>query len=286
MISIQKKRTCSLIFPQKGNKKSLLAIAEANAKACFSKEKGDKDQKEQLLIQLEERLQLTHYPEKIECFDNSHISGSEPVSAMVVFINGEKASSHYRKYKIKEAVASDDYGALKEVLKRRYTKAKKEGALPDLIVIDGGKGHLNLACKVLSELDISTVDILSVAKEEGRHDKGMRAEQIFVPGRQEPYSLKVNSPLLFFLQRIRDEAHRFAISFHKQRRGKQSLASSLDALPGIGPIKKKRLLQHFGSLKRILEASPDKWKEVKGMTHKDIETLLSLSLLEKKQTSE
>lgn len=255
---------------KRGNKRALLEMAHANAEAKFRRQANFK---EQTLLKMEEELHLTNYPERIECFDNSNISGTEPVSAMIVFSAGEKDSKCYRKYKIKTAGPSDDYGALKEVLTRRYKRALEEDNLPDLIVIDGGKGHLNLAIEVLSSLDVSTVDVIAVAKEEGRHDRGITAEQIFLREQKQPIILKPNSPILFLLQQIRDEAHRFAITFQRVRRGKKSLASALDTLPGIGPVKKQRLLRRFGSLKRILDADPEEWREVKGITAKDIETL-------------
>ncbi len=257
---------------KRGNKRALLEMAYANAEAKFKREAN---MQEQMLLAMEETLHLTNYPERIECFDNSNISGTEPVSAMVVFSAGEKDSKSYRKYKIKHAAPSDDYGMLKEVLMRRYKRAKEEDNLPDLLVIDGGKGHLNIALDVLSSLDVSTIDVIGVAKEEGRHDRGMTAEQIYLPGEKIPLILKSNSPILFLLQQIRDEAHRFAITFQRLRRGKKSLASALDTLPGIGPVKKQRLLRHFGSWKRILEASPEEWSLVQGITKKDIETLLA-----------
>lgn len=276
LLSADKKRRVEIRCPQRGDKKSLVELATTNAEARFLREKDSSTQKEQILISMEETFQLLNYPERIECFDNSNISGTEPVSGMVVFVEGEKKTDLYRKYTLRETAPSDDYGALKEVLLRRYKKAKEEDNLPDLILIDGGKGHLNLALSVLSELDVSTVDLIAIAKEEGRHDRGMTAERVFLPDQNEPYLLKPNSPLLFFLQRVRDEAHRFVISFQRQRRGKKSLASTLDTLPGIGPIKKKRLLIHFGSLKRLLAASPEEWKKVQGITRKDLQTLEAL----------
>ncbi|MCC5831906.1 MAG: excinuclease ABC subunit UvrC [Chlamydiales bacterium] len=261
-----------LTAAKRGNKRALLEMARVNAEAKFRRKANIR---EQTLLEMEEMLQLTNYPERIECFDNSNISGTEPVSAMVVFTEGEKDPRSYRKYKIKTAAASDDYGMLKEVLTRRYRRAKEEKNLPDLLIIDGGKGHLNVALDALSSLDVSTVDVIGVAKEKGRHDRGMTAEQIFLQGEKEPLILKPNSPILFLLQQIRDEAHRFAITFQRLRRGKKSMASTLDSLPGIGPVKKQRLLSRFGSLKRILEASEEEWREVKGITKKDILTLRS-----------
>lgn len=276
VISAGKKRHVLILNPQRGNKKSLVEMAEANAKARFFREKEETNQKEQILLGLEETFRLTNYPKRIECFDNSNISGTEPVSVMVVYSDGEKDTKQYRKYTLRNTAPSDDYGALKEVLERRYKRAKIDENLPDLIVIDGGKGHLNLALEVLSNLDVSTVDVIAVAKEEGRHDRGMTAEQIFLPDTPAPHILKPNSPLLFFLQRVRDEAHRFAISFHRLRRKKKSLSSTLDTLPGIGPVKKQRLLRHFGSLKRILDATPEQWREIPSITQKDIDTLSAL----------
>lgn len=257
---------------KRGNKRALLEMARQNAEARFKREASIE---EQTLLAMEEAFHLNNYPERIECFDNSNISGSEPVSAMAVFFEGKKESKSYRKYKIKSAAPSDDYGALQEVLTRRYIRAKEEDNLPDLLVIDGGKGHLNIALEVLSSLNIGTVDVIGVAKEEGRHDRGMTAEQIFLRGEKEPLILKPNSPILFLLQQIRDEAHRFALTFQRLRRGKKSLAGALDTLPGIGPVKKQRLLRHFGSWKRILQATPEDWRLVKGITENDIKTLIT-----------
>ncbi len=276
LLSEGKKRSVEIHVPLRGNKKSLLEIARKNAEAHFQRAKEHQSTNEQLLMALEEKCQLTNYPERIECFDNSNISGTEPVSAMVVFTAGQKDTKRYRKYKIKTADPSDDYGALREVLTRRYAKAIEEDDLPDLLLIDGGKGHLQIAVDVLKQLNIITVDVISLAKEEGKHTKGMTAERIFLQQEEYPLLLRPHSPLLLFLQQIRDEAHRVAISFHRQRRSKKSLSSALDTIPGIGPIKRKRLLSHFGSMKRILEASEDEWKKVPGITKRDIETLKNM----------
>jgi excinuclease ABC subunit C len=275
LISQDKKRSAVILSPKRGNKKALLEMAVVNAKAQFFRKREDEHQTEQLLVSLEETLKLLNYPAKIECFDNSNISGTEPVSAMVVYLEGKKETRLYRKFAIRTAF-SDDYGALREVLQRRYKRAKDEDNLPNLIIIDGGKGHLNIAQSVLSELDISTVDLIAIAKEEGRHDKGLTLERIFLTEKTEPLVFKPNSSLLFFLQRIRDEAHRFAITYQRQKRGKKSLSSQLDTLPGIGPIKKERLLKHFGSVKRILAAGPEDWRQVQGINKKDLETLARL----------
>lgn len=259
--------------PKKGEKKQLVEMAHTNAKASFHRSQEEKNLKEKVLIGLEEELHLLNYPQRIECFDNSNMAGQEPVSVLIVFEGGEKDKKSYRKYKIAPAKASDDYAALEEVLYRRYSKAKLEDNLPDLLVIDGGKGHLSIALQVLHELDISTVDVIAFAKDESKHTKGITLEKIYLPTQKEPILLKKNSPQLFLLQKIRDEAHRFAITFQRLRRGKKTLSSGLDALSGIGPVKKKRLLTHFGSVKRILEATEEELLKIKGLTKKDIETL-------------
>jgi len=268
-----------LLVPMRGNQKALVKMANLNAQAKLEQEKSKVENLEQTLMELQERLHLNNFPTTIECFDHSNISGSEPVSARVSFEMGEPNKSGYRKYKIKEADSQDDYGMLYEVLKRRFqrgladTEHKESLPFPDLLIVDGGKGHLKIALRVLAELNITTVDVIAVAKEMGRHDKGVTAEQIFLPNRKDPLILKPNSPLLFLLQRIRDEAHRFAITFQKERRKKRTFESELDTLAGIGPVKKKRLLTHFGSLKRLRAATADQWKEVKGITERDITTL-------------
>jgi excinuclease ABC subunit C len=276
IISGEKKRHAEIIAPKRGDKKALIEMAQANAKARFLRETEAINQKELLLLGLEEALYLTNYPETIECFDHSNSAGTQPVSAMVVYVKGDKETKRYRKYTLRHTDPSDDYGALKEVLQRRYKHAKNEDNLPDLIVLDGGRGHLNVALEVLAALDVSTVDVIALAKEEGRHDRGLTCEQIFLSEHPQPHKLPLNSPILYFLQRIRDEAHRFAITFQREQRKKKSLSSTLDTLPGIGPIKKKRLLRHFGSLKRILAASCEEWSQVAGITQKNLATLSAL----------
>lgn len=251
--------------PQRGQKKALAELAAINAKNAFHQEKDALALKEKTLLAMQEAFRLPHYPKKIECFDNSHLGGTEQVSVMVCFTDGMKDTKGYRTYKSRLAVGGDDYASMREVLLRRYTKAKEENTLPDLVIIDGGKGHLNLALKVFEELNVITVDVIGVAKEEGRHDKGITQEQVFLPNVKDPILLKKNSPILFFLQEVRDEAHRFAITFQKKQRSKKLVRSSLDAIEGVGPVKKKALLVHFGSVKAIKEASEDDLCKVAGI---------------------
>jgi excinuclease ABC subunit C len=257
----------------RGEKKALLKMAYANAEATFNKEKDEKVIRERTLIEMQERLHLTSLPETIECFDNSNLSGSEPVAVVVAYTHGVKDKSRYRKYKIRAAKASDDYGAMYEVMMRRYSRSKEEGMLPDLVIVDGGKGHLNVALRVMRELNIVTVNCLSLAKEGGRHDKGMTLEQVFLPNAKEPLRFKRNSSVLYFLQQVRDEAHRFAITFQKKRRSRALVKSELTQVPGIGPVKQKKLLRHFGSVKKIREASVDEIQAVEGISRPDAEKI-------------
>lgn len=270
---LDKKKRISILYPQKGEKRALVGIAEENAKAVFQQEKDHVELKEKMLLDLQETLKLNRYPKRIECFDTSNISGTDPVASLVAFTDGEKDSKRTRLFKIKTALKGDDYGAMREVLTRHLTRSKQADDLPDLIILDGGKGHLNIGLEVFKDLDIASVDLIALAKEEGRHDKGVTAERVFLPEHHDPIHLNLRSSLLFLLQKVRDEAHRKAIGFHRKRRQKRLLTSAMDSIPGIGPVKRARLLRHFGSVEKIKQASPEELKQVKGITQKDIGTL-------------
>lgn len=276
ILSTDQKRKVTVLTPQKGDKRALVQMAYVNAENAFKQSKDERAIKEKTLLEMQDKFHLTRYPRRIECIDNSNLGGDEPVSAMIAFTEGCKDSSRYRRYKLKTIDPSDDYGAMSEVLHRRYKRAKEENDLPDLLIVDGGKGHLNIALKVLKELDIVSIDVISVAKEEGRHDRGVTAERVFLPNVKDPIILPVHSSLLFLLQQIRDEAHRFAITFQKKRRSKKTLSSALSSVPGIGPAKQKALLKHFGSLKRVLEATPEELAKVKGISQANLKAILGL----------
>lgn len=273
ILSDAHKKKVAILHPQKGEKRALVGIAEQNAKADFQKEKDHQELKEKMLLDLQETLRLNRYPKRIECFDTSNISGTDPVASVVAFTDGEKDSKRTRLFKIKTVPKGDDYGAMREVLRRHLTRAKEADDLPDLIIVDGGKGQLGVALDVFKELDIASVDVIALAKEEGRHDKGMTAERVFLPEHHDPIRLNPRSSLLFLLQKVRDEAHRKAIGFHRERRRKRTISSALDTIPGIGAVKRSRLLSHFGSVEKIRHASNEELLQVKGMTKKDIETL-------------
>lgn len=269
------RKKITLLAPQKGERKGFVDMAYVNAEARFRKEKDAKTIREKILLEMKEKFHLRNYPNRIECFDNSSISGTSIVSTLVAFTGGIKDSSRYRKYKIRTVTEGDDYAAMHESLERRYRRGKDENDLPDLLVVDGGKGHLNIALKVLSDLDIASIDVIGLAKEEGRHDKGATSEQVFLPNIKDPILLRRTSPLLFLLQQIRDEAHRTAITFHRKLRTKKTVKSALDEISGIGPVKRKLLLKHFGSVKKILEAKEEDFQAVPGLSAANIKTLLA-----------
>ncbi len=263
----------SVSAPQKGKKKALIEMASRNAAAQFTKTQDARSLKEKMLLDLADALQLTRFPERIECFDTSNLSGHDPVASLVSFKWGEKDNSRSKLFKIKDVEKADDYTAMKQVIRRHFARAKEQNDFCDLLIVDGGKGQLSCATEALEELKIVCVDVIAITKEEARHDKGLTQEKIFVAHRKEPFLFDPRSPLLFLLQKIRDEAHRTAISFHRKRRSKRVISSSLDALEGIGPVKKKKLLQYFGSVKAIQKASMEEIAKVPGINKKDLKTL-------------
>jgi excinuclease ABC subunit C len=279
ILSDSHKKKIAILHPQKGEKRALVGIAQQNAKAIFQQEKDHQELKEKMLLDLQDTLKLNRYPKRIECFDTSNISGTDPVASLVAFTDGEKDTKRTRLFKIKTVPQGDDYGAMREVLRRHLSRSKEADDLPDLIIVDGGKGQLNVALNIFTELDIASVDVIALAKEAGRHDKGMTAERVFLPDHRDPIYLNPRSSLLFLLQKVRDEAHRKAIGFHRERRKKRTLTSALDQIPGIGEIKRSRLLRRFGSFEKIQQASDQELKQVKGISKKDIEALRAYTVL-------
>jgi excinuclease ABC subunit C len=244
----------NVYIPQRGKKKSLVDLATKNAKISLSEKFQLIERQESRTIgaceDLGEAMNIA-VPFRIEAFDNSHTYGADPVSAMVSFVDGKPNRKDYRKYKTKNAAMHDDYAAMREVVRRRYTRVlKDELPLPDLIVIDGGKGHMEVARSVIEdELGLS-IPIAGLAKDE-KH----QTSQLLYGNPIEVVPLKSTSEAFYLLQRIQDEVHRFAITFHRQRRGANSITSVLDDIPGVGPKRKTQLLKHFGSVKKIREAT-------------------------------
>jgi len=201
-----------------------------------------------VLENLQAELALTKLPRRIECFDISNIQGTDNVASMVMFENGQPKKSGYRLFKTRTVEGeANDFASMKEVVGRRYYRLVTEGApLPDLIIIDGGKGQLAAACEALAELKVTNQDIVGLAK---------RQEEVYFPGRSDPALLSRRSEALFLLQRARDEAHRFAVTFHRKRRAKRSLVSNFDLLPGIGKARRKQLMEYFGTYAKFKDAT-------------------------------
>ena len=208
-------------------------------------------------------LGLEEMPERIECFDISHTSGESTVASCVVFGLEGPLKSDYRRFNIRDIQAGDDYGAMEQALTRRYTRLKKgEGKLPDILFIDGGKGQVSSACKALDELQVTEVRIIGVAKGPGRKP-GL--ETLYLPGRSDAITLTADSPALHLIQQIRDEAHRFAITAHRQRRAKTRSTSPLEQIPGVGPKRRQQLLQQLGGLREVARAGIDDLASIKGI---------------------
>lgn len=258
-----------ILFPFKGKKKELINLANENAKALYNQEKDLKNLRDKELIELEHTLNLTNYPSHIVCFDTSNISQTNPVAAMITFIDGEKDKSQTKLFKIKTSQMGD-VPAMKEVIYRHFSKID---ILPDLLMVDGARAQLNAAIDVFDELKIASVDIIAITKENAKHTKGLTGERILVPYKKEPYILDIKSPILFLLQKIRDEAHRVAITFHKKRREKSTITTKLSEIPGIGPKKTKELLKEFKSIQNLKNASLEDLKKLKILNSKDIEIL-------------
>ncbi|MBM7571985.1 excinuclease ABC subunit UvrC [Aquibacillus albus] len=259
-------------IPYRGRKKELVKLAEKNAqlalKEKFSLIERDEERTIKAIDQLGEKLNI-ETPHRIEAFDNSNIQGTDPVSAMVVFIDGRPMKKEYRKYKIKHVKGPDDYETMREVVRRRYSRVLKEGLpLPDLIVIDGGKGQMNAALDVLeNELGLD-IPLCGLAKDE-KH----RTSELVYGNPPAVVPLNRQSQEFYLIQRIQDEVHRFAISFHRQLRGKSAFKSELDAIPGVGEKRRKLLLTHFKSITEIKRASMEELMKL-GIPQPTAETIL------------
>ncbi len=259
--------------PQRGQKKELVLLANKNAKNALKEKFALIERDEERTIKAVENLgkQMGIYtPLRIEAFDNSNIQGTDPVSAMIVFIDGKPAKREYRKYKIKSVKGPDDYESMREVVRRRYQRVLKEGLpLPDLLLIDGGKGHLEAVREVLLDELSLDIPVAGLVKDD-KH----RTSQLLFGNPLEIIPLERNSQEFYLLQRIQDEVHRFAITFHRQLRGKNAFQSLLDDIPGIGEKRRKLLLKTFGSVKKMKEASIEEFLEI-GIPTNVAEQLLS-----------
>ena len=278
----RKGKRVSLLYPQRGDKRQLVEMAQENARLSFFERHDQEKAREKMLLELQQKLRLKHYPQRIECYDISNIQGSHAVGSMVTFFNGEPDKDHYRHYRIRTVAPDsrgDDFGMMFEVLKRRFSRGVESGDLPDLVVVDGGKGQLGVALAVMKELGVEDLDVIALAKmkvqSSPRSSEVERTEdRVFLPGQSNPVLLRRNSNALFLLQRVRDEAHRFAITYHKKLRGKQTFYSLLDRIPGIGGMRKRALLRAFGSVKRIEEATLEDLLKVSSINEKVAQEIL------------
>jgi len=276
------------VVPQRGEKRRLVAMAEENAREALQMMRArwlaDSGKTQAALEELQEELNLPTLPQRIECYDISNIGGTSAVGSMVVFLEGRPRPAEYRRFRIKTVAGADDYAMLQEVLRRRFKRASARGepvepradsgpetsgrgeapsdeggwgVLPDLVIVDGGKGQLNAALDVMRDLGVGHIPAAGLAKQH---------EELFVQDMSEPIVLPRTSQALYLVQRIRDEAHRFAITYHRGVRQKAGIQSALDAIPGIGPKRKRALLRKFGSLQRIRQASLDAIAATPGFT--------------------
>jgi len=262
-------RGVSILVPKRGETLAILGIAGRNAESTFRTERLAADRPEATLPLIADKLQLRNTPRRIECFDISNIGGKYAVGSMVTFAAGVPFKEGYRRFRIRTVRGADDYAMMYEVLKRRY--AKREN-LPDLIMVDGGKGQLGVALAVLKDLAVEGVDVIGLAKErdDARPDvpngaPGKGGDRVYLPGRKDPVTLSRWPAALFLLQRVRDEAHRFAVSYHWKVKEKEDLRSLLDRIPGIGPARRKALLVFLGDVRRIRAASVEELQQVEGI---------------------
>ncbi len=248
--------------PQRGSKAQMVRMAISNAKLLLGerrleKEKAARDRIPHAVRELKEHLNLERLPRRIECFDNSNIQGSDPVASMVCFVDAKPRKNSYKRFHIKTVEGPDDFASMREVVKRRYKRVMEEGQqIPDLIVVDGGKGQLSSAVAALKEIGFyGECEIVGLAK---------RLEEVFVPDRSDPYMIPKNSSALKLIQNVRDEAHRFAINFHRNKRSKRTLKTELTDIDGIGTKTAQKLLEVFGSVRSIKEVDERQIQEAIG----------------------
>jgi excinuclease ABC subunit C len=263
-----------VLVPQRGRKRELVQMASDNAAQSLREHLLSQRSKDRILANLQEELALGNLPRRIEAFDISTIQGSDSVGSMVTFENNRPDKRGYKRFRIKGVVGQDDFGMMAEVIRRRYSSPDM-GELPDLIVIDGGKGQLNAALEVLTELGIEGPDVVGLAKARSGDEGAEREfERVFLPGESEPVILPPASAGTHLVARVRDEAHRFAIEYHRKLREKRAVHSELDDVTGIGEARKKALLRHFGSIEKIKQATVEELASAPGVTKKAAEAIV------------
>jgi excinuclease ABC subunit C len=260
--------------PQRGEKRRLVELATENARLALEEDaavrEASRSRRIAALEELREVLNLESLPVRIECFDVSNIQGESIVASMTVFVDGKAKNAHYRTFSIRGLDGQDDVGAMREAVSRRFARLRSGDAdesfsrMPNLVVVDGGKGQLAAALAAIDELDLPRVAVISLAK---------REEEVFVPGFPAPIVLDRSSPALLLLQRIRDEAHRVALRYHRRKRGARSMTTIFEGLPGVGPVRRRAIIRHFGSVERFLEASQEELEGVPGLPQKTARTI-------------
>jgi excinuclease ABC subunit C len=263
-------RKVAIERPQRGDRRKLMEQARRNAEEALERRMAETTTQGKLLRELAETFELAEPPKRIEVYDNSHIMGTNATGAMIVAGPEGFRKNNYRKFNIKrpETQPGDDFAMMREVLERRFARLEKEdpdrstGDWPDLLLIDGGKGQLSAVCEILEDAGIHDVPVVAVSK---GPDRNAGREIFHMPGGRE-ISLPPNSALLFYLQRLRDEAHRFAIGTHRQKRAKSLTTSSLDEVPGIGPNRKRALLMHFGTARAVKGAALEDLEKAPGIS--------------------
>jgi excinuclease ABC subunit C len=245
-------------------------MAQGNARQSFADQRSASGHADRQVAELQRRLRLREPPRRIECLDIATFQGGETVGAVVAFVDAEPWKDGYRRYRIRSVEGTDDFASVAEVLSRRFRRQDQPGELPDLLVIDGGAGQLAAARAALADVGLSELPVVGLAKERLLRDATAtelqrRPERVFVPGRKNPIVLRSNSTALFLLQRVRDEAHRFANDYHRSLRSKHRLASPLDEIEGVGPSRRRSLLRAFQSVAGIRRASLEEVAAVSGI---------------------
>ncbi len=273
-------RKVAIRTPKRGADRKLLELATRNARHGFFQARREEAVRDGGLVRLKKRLSLSNMPYRIECFDISLFQGDQAVGSQVVFEGGVPNRNQYRRYTIKSVEGTDDYGMMREVLGRRLKRGLKEENLPDLMVIDGGKGQLNVALAALTDHGVEGVDVVALAKSrllegaEGANDRPLRSsERVFLPGVKDPIYLKPHTDELFLMTHLRDEAHRFAIEFHRLKRKKKTVKSGLDKIEGVGPARRTALLRAFGSVKGLRQANIEQIAAVSGIGRQLAQTI-------------
>jgi excinuclease ABC subunit C len=271
VLSEKKGKKVPVRIPQRGEKVALIDLATQNAKQAFTERRRSREEQGEVLQRLQTALRLRRVPRRIECFDVSHFQGQALVASLVAATDGEPDKSRYRHFHLRTVHGNDDFASMHEIVGRRLKRAKADGDLPDLIVIDGGKGQLQAAQAAFKDQGVDDVDLVALAKSRDLDvadrdaEEQHSAERVFLAGRKDPVILPENSPELFVLTRLRDEAHRFAITFQRKVARKRTVRSALDEIPGIGAARRAALLKHFGSVKGLKAATVEELSEVDGI---------------------